>query len=572
MSVSLKKGAIGNYIHLTSQGYSYGLVPRTLDDTVFTKTAAKEQKSTKATGVFQRHQSMIQGMVAAKGNDIEAEKIQNTINNFTSLLQSSNQSDKDFYQKIIELTANEIKAELDSICLNVKPLKGSLDEDIARAKEIAKRMYDSSTGSSKQVYLNGATVAEFINRMGRILNRIENGVLNINDIKNINQSEQEIKNFTQSIRETLDIINKRTGKRLYLRNANGEIKNSRGSGGVMKYQKSAFMITDPDTGKQTSIIEFAKMLSEELLDYLSWNSAEKKGKAAELFLSAISAYSKGVAGTSAEQVFKTGKDKMWVGQKGGNVVYLNENFIPGFKINDSSYKEIKIGKKSGLKARGVSPDKVDAIFYYDEVRSAKISIKNYAEYIVKTRGFSGVSGASFLSLIQWFEPSFVNHWINATIQHADMFSYDYQRPGDKPLNIYDAHKIMLGSLVVLGALGGTQRLYNGQLRGQDQPDYLVWNNNSATGGAPDIKVYAMSTLLKNCLDTITIHNSSKWVEGYDYFLSNEWSTINFYNEIKKMKEDPSEEMKLRIINLLSKLHQIKISTHFFLPSNLPAMF
>lgn len=562
--------AIGDYIHLTSQGYFFGLVPKELSES-FSEQGAKEQRSINTPEIFQRHQKMIKDMVKARGTDVEAKKIQEAIDSFISLLFSPQQSDKQFFQKIIDLTAKEIKAELDSVCLNVKPQKGSMDEDIAKLKEIAKRMYDSETGMPNQQYLNESTVYNFIMKLRKLFVEIGTGRLNIKHIKQLEEKKQEILELARWAHKMIKLVNEKTGKRLYLQDVkNIQIHNARGTGITTTYDKDMFMIKDPDTKAEISIIDFAQVLQEDLLDHLSWNSAGKKGKAGELVLAAISAYSKGAAQTSAEKVFKEGKDKMRVGQKGGSVVYLKENFISGFTTQDDYYKKVSIGKKAGLQAKGTSPDKVDVIFYYDKSNSANISVKNYSDYIAKTKGFSGVSGAPFLSLIQWFEPVFVNHWINATIQHADLYSKDFQEPGKKPLNIYDAHKLMLGSLVVLGAIGGTQRLYNGELRGQDQPDYLVWNNNTTTGNAPEITVYAMSTLLENCLDTITIYNSSKWVKGYDYFLSKEWSTIKFYNDTKG--KDPSKGMEIRILNILTKLHQIKISTHFFLSDSLPAMF
>jgi hypothetical protein len=123
-------------------------------------------------------------------------------------------------------------------------------------------------------------------------------------------------------------------------------------------------------------------------------------------------------------------------------------------------------------------------------------------------------------------------------------------------------------LVVYGALGGYIKTDMGSMitNNQKQVDYLVWNNNSSTK-VNDIRVYPFSYLLKDCYSKL--NSPSGWIDetgnsDYGFFSTKSWSTIKFLKMVSNSTSAPSAQAQLRILALLAKMHEIKISTHIFI--------
>ena len=120
------------------------------------------------------------------------------------------------------------------------------------------------------------------------------------------------------------------------------------------------------------------------------------------------------------------------------------------------------------------------------------------------------------------------------------------------------------ALIAYGALGGyikTDRV-TGITGAQDQVDYLVWNNNKDIK-KHDIRVYPFSQLLANCYSEI--ENNSGWVDqtsntDYGYFYTKDWSTVKFLKMAGPDKNVAAQAAR-RVLLMLTKLHEIKISTH-----------
>lgn len=571
--------AIGDYIHLTSQGYFYGIVPATLNEDVFSVEGAREQRSNKAAARLEIHRETMRKMVKKRGKKEIATNIQNAIDafiDFTSGTKQTNATKKAFFDDVIKLISDEVKTEIETACLNVTPREGTIDYDIASLKDIAKRIYNTETKTANQLYLNSSAVEKLKTSLGNILKDIQSqGTVNDFLLEQMSKSTQEIRNICKVVQQALEDINQMTGRRMFIQDTTIVVPDPKDKKGSLKqYQKNQFMITNALTNKQISIIDFISYLNKEFLNDISWGSAKKKGDVAELIVSTVSAYTKAGAQVTAQQAFETGKQQMWQGRLGGHTAYIQENFIPGATSYlaqqlSKDYELLPRQQGAGIRAIKKSADKVDVLFYYgqQENEKATVSVKNYAEYTARTKGFGGVSGAPMLSLLQSFDQGFVNHWINETIQHTD-FTNRFSASEQRPSGMDAAHMLMLYSLVVIGAIGGAQKSNNGGVGNQTQVDYLVWNNNSSKEGL-SIKVYPFSMILENCENLISQQNYKKWVPSYEYFFSDEWSMLNFLNT--NGHDDPAQEMKSRVLRLLAQLHKIKITTHFFLPEYAPSL-
>lgn len=555
------RSVIGDYIHLTNKGYDYGILPKSVQSENFTN----HLKQSDALGVFKEQKNKIDRMIQSKGTIEEAKVMENQISNFLNLLDSPNQDDKNFLNKIVANVEQDLKTEIDSRCMNVKdPLEGTVDKSIVFLKRLAKDIQKDKgkDGQIKQqAYITAQRVYELIKQFNNFNDMLKTGVIDKKLLGRI-----DVDDVMDRSQQLIDAINTlypdggRSKSRLYIRDYKKQTK--KGS----KYNKDAFYITDSKTGDKISLLTFAEEIGE-LLGPISWDSNQKKGDVAELMLAAGSAYFKNAAEKNLQKTMSTvTSEKIWRGKNKTNTTIVTGNFISAFRTVDlPGYEKIKLDDSAEVivaKGEG-SQDKVDVIFYYSpNLGAVKTSVKNYSLYNVKKSGFSGVSEAPFLSLVHLLDANFVNHWINNTILHARWSNF--YKPDQRGVYIAQAHQVMKYALIAYGALGGyikTDR-ETGITGAQDQVDYLVWNNNKDIK-KHDIRVYPFSQLLANCYEDI--EKNSGWINqtgdtDYGYFYTKDWSTVKFLKMAGADKNVAAQAAR-RVLLMLTKLHEIKISTH-----------
>lgn len=556
--------AIGDYIHLTNKGYDYGILPKIARD--FAETPTKQSDAVQA---FINQKQKLDEMVTARGNTAEALKIQKGIYTFLNFLNSPSQDNKDFILKIIERIEEELKVEINTRCLDVKnPMQKTPERAVSDLQKILKDIQGtrSSDGSLQQrAYIVAKTARTLVESFKKFDQDLTNGIL---DVRKIKESYNTISNILNTGRILIQEIEKKYSDKknqsyLFIQNFSGATPTS-------YYTKEAFYVTDPKTGAKISLITFAQEL-EKILSPFSFNANEKKGKVAELMLAAGSAWYQQRCKNRIDKVMKEAMSKnIWQGALKTNTTYITGKFIPGFEQQEiTSYKQMTLDDETSILVNtgGGSDDKVDVMFYYSPNKPpAALSVKNYSLHTVQKEGFSGVKGAPFLSLLQLFNVDFVNHWINNTILHAQWDNH--YKPYQRGKYLQQAHQLMRYGLVIYGALGGYVKTDMNSMTttNQKQVDYLVWNNNSSIQ-ANDIRVYPFSDILKNCYSKLS--TLSQWIDetgdnDYGFFSTKNWSTVKFLKLVDNSISSPSEQAQLRILALLMKMHEIKISTHIFI--------
>lgn len=230
----------------------------------------------------------------------------------------------------------------------------------------------------------------------------------------------------------------------------------------------------------------------------------------------------------------------------------------------------------GYKSTSASQDKIDVIYESEDVsailqhvmtekdankaaESMSLSVKNY------TQGgtFGGVSGTSFLSLVQSIPPAFVNHWINLTIGHQkedDPSSFDFVSE-IKEKEVNDAHLIMQRYLIKLGVAGGVLKFSKKEqgARLVDQAQYIVWNDRSGSQKEVTWHVYSIQQILSG-VKKMTDLNS--YVKGdYKKFRAQDkkgWVTKAI--ETDQTDIDINKIIQQRINNVLKFMWEQKITT------------
>lgn len=248
----------------------------------------------------------------------------------------------------------------------------------------------------------------------------------------------------------------------------------------------------------------------------------------------------------------------------------------------TAIKEAVGGKPVGYKSTSTSQDKIDVIYEGEDVKAilqkaksqgAEIEVKDDEERMtlsVKnyTQGgtFGGVSGTSFLSLVQSIDPDFVNHWINLTIGHQkkdDPSSFVFvSEVKEKEVN--DAHLIMQRYLIKLGAAGGALKFSkdNGA-KFIDQAQYIVWNDRSGkTKNGVTWHVYPMQRILFGIGRMTDLNNYIKVnTENYKDYFQDQKIDKGWVTKVPETDETNIDRIiQQRIDNVLKFMWEQKITT------------
>lgn len=551
--------AIGDYIHLTYQGYAdprfknFNILPKDYHN--FGIAEAQAEK------VFQQQRNRMKDLIKDRGNPATAQEIENKIQSFQGLMESDPNKQREFYQNFIRLMENDLGAIFTDY-LQASPMADTPEANIKNIKEALNRIRiarDEVGGSKGSVSISKtlAVLADGVNKLNEDLSK---GMVNIKKIENLEKKKQELDDYVSSYINRINELskNKRTKNALFNISKN---KSSEKSG------EEEIIIKTKDGSKSITVVEFAEIVHD-LTKNMSYSLYKKQGDAAELVAAAASAVGYYKANMKVEELFKNAKkDTFWKGKESGKIAYF-PNEIAEKMGRELDSQRWDIDEKSGLViARLASQNKVDVNFYLDsEKEPHPLSVKNYNYHTVKKRGFGGVSGSPFLFLAQEFRnPNFINHWINATIWHSDSAGSTSNAVLGSPSFREEAHLLMQYSLIIIGALGGVRKITSeGSIQNTDVPDYLVWNDLTAQTGK-GMHVIPFSVIL----DNLEIRIRENWVEGYDAFLDDDWSAGRMLQEVQSAgKFLTPMQIRRRISKVLAYMHKVKITTHFFLEDSL----
>ena len=568
--------AIGDYIHLTQSGYENpqpkgsGVLPYG-----YTNSMISEKE---AISVFQNQKNKIKEGISKRGKNSIAKQIQQKIRALQAVGETnSNSNAKQFYQALV----NRIQESLNIILnesLKAAPKANSPEELIKNLKESLNKIYTAQNDLQKS---GGSvsieeTLIPFSEEIKKLIEDLQNNKINVSKVEDLDKKRKEIEQFVSNFCDIFNNLN--TNLETY-RLARGVEKTRtlfsirentiKGSNSLLEskgIKQKSIVIQNTDSSISISIFEFAQIVRN-LVNDLGYSLSKKQGDAAEMVVAAASALGYSSANKTVDRIFNeitNGSNNIWTGKQTGRIFYQNDKNSFAETIEAEIGKGYTYDKDSGLiVSQGASQDKVDVKFYLNSrTPPFNTSVKNYKLNTVKKYGFGGVSGSPFLYLAkEMHNNDFVNHWINSTIWHSDGPGETKDVSCGKHYQL--AHRIMKYTLVIIGAIGGVEKLYDSTIKQQDVADYLVWNDPTSNEG---MKVYAFSDIFKNAYEDIALDKSGNWSKSYDNnFVTKNWSAGKMLLEAKQEgKNKVFQQMRRRIQKALVYMHQAKISTKFFL--------
>lgn len=548
--------AIGDYIHLTSLGYTNpqpkrnGILPHD-----YTNSMIKESD---ALSVFMAQKRNIDAIVAARGNTATAEQIEKRIKKLQAFNENDPEEAKIFYNTLIQKIQEDLEVTLSETLL-ASPADGSDDEIIKKLRNNIKKVQDAQNVAnmmSKGSVSIEETLLPLAQQIKTILKQIEDKKL---DTENIKDAESKINNITAYLENFISAFNSynnSTGKKTRTLFNVRENK--------LKSAGTSITINSVSNSPSISVADFVGLVKQLAKD-LGYSLSKKQGDAAELVVATASAMGYTAADKKLDEIFKVAKsNNILTGKNSGQVIYKNNKNALAESISHEIGDGYIIDDYSGIiVSQGASQDKVDVKFYLNSEEPAfNTSVKNYKLNTVKKFGFGGVSGSPFLYLAQQIQNNnFINHWINSTILHTKEAGSVVNDSTGKYYGF--AHGVMKYTLVIIGAIGGLNKVANGVEYKQDTADYLVWNDPTSKNG---MRVFAFSDIFKNIYEDIANNFSGQWSESYDKnFMSSNWSIGRMLKEAKNEgNKKVYQQIRRRTQKALIYMHQAKISTKFFL--------
>lgn len=556
--------AIGDYIHLTKGGYEdpkekkYGILPYGYSNSMISE---KE-----AINTFQNQKKKIKEAVSLRGNTSTAAQIQKQIRELQGIGESDNSAIKKFYKALINKIEESLNVVLNN-SLKATPKTNTPEDLIKKLKDNLKKIYTAQNDLQKS---GGSvsieeTLVPFANEVAQLMQELEDNKINTKKVEDLIEKKQRINQYVDNFCKVFNNLNTdiqqvSSGKTrtLFSIRENAIKKNN-------KMSERGIIIFGTDSG-YISVFEFAQIVRA-LVDDLGYSLNKKQGDAAEIVVAAASAIGYSSASKTVDQVFKEVVDNpnnIWTGKQTSQIFYKDNKDSFAEHIQAEIGDGYTFDKQSGLIVSQLgSQDKVDVKFYLNStIPPLNTTIKNYKLNTVKKHGFGGVSGSPFLYLAKEMNNNnFVNHWINSTIYHS--------QAAGSTLNIGTgrhatfAHQIMKYTLVVIGAIGGVNKLYDNNIKQQDMADYLVWNDPTSKEG---MRVYAISDILKKAFEDVALNGSGNWSKSYDdNFITKNWSAGKMLLESKSEgKKTIYQQIRRRTQKALLYMHQAKISTKFYL--------
>lgn len=556
---------IGDYVHLRLLNYINGTPTR---DSYYADSS-KEMKLDKADNIITNNYKELRKKVSTIGNVKLAYHVQNYLNKIFS-------SDKNSENEVIKMRndiINSVSKELQlspEIINEILKQTGNIDLNLTTSNEaiqkaINDRQKQVETLKTDLMKLRSQITSETSTRTGLQRNVIEElQISNINSIislaKNLDSTDLEIiKKVNKALSDAQNKIEQPVKIAILQKKYNV----------LGKKNLSTHIISTGEQQQKYVLIEIDNKHYKITLDYINatikiLNTFLHCLEVTKTQIGDVAEYSLGaLAAILNEENVSDFIDSYVFGQQSNSTTIVQKFFAGNMTLQFLAEK--KAQKKLGAVGQslyevakhtvhGVSSDvyvstkasqnKMDVFFRADAVqkilksevgdpsitaKDMSLSVKNYlafGNYGTLTKGFGGVSGTSFLYLIQHLPIDFLNHWINLTIGHEGFDGEIEYAKTEYNTNVAHAHYLMKIYLIMIGAVGGTLKLINSGVQNNQEADYLVWNNRN-TG---KWNVYAMSTLLKPLFASTSIELSS-YITGYNRFeKGNDWVT-NFSSSI-----------------------------------------
>ena len=554
--------AIGDYVHLTYEGYNDPDSAQKSPDAFPRNYTHLKMKESEAESAFKKQRDRMKKLIAGRGNAATAKIIQDRIRTFQGAMGDNSDKQRQFYNQFIRVLEKNLEVTFDEL-LEAAPAADSpvATPEVISIKKALRNIHDATRRKVKKGLAGVSfknTLVPLQNALEKLGNDIQNGTINIENVDEVQRWWTSLQSEVISYTNSLNAISRIEGHPdIFIVTNNSAKSKAKEAEGI------TISITNSN-GKSLNLIDFAQLVTY-VITLLSPNLKKAKGTAAELVVAAASAVSAGKALKTADDAMKEAA-AYHKGTQKGKIAYKPSGMAEDI-MRELDNKHWKLDEKSGvITAKLATQNKEDVTFYVDEQPFA-VSVKNYVYPLAKYKGFTGVSGSPFLFLAQELDAEndmFVNHWINSTIYHTSAAGQTDNSVLGSPKNIDEAHALMRYSLVVLGALGGVRKVFNDTFDKTSVVDYLVWNDSTGRTGE-GMHVFAFKDVLEKVYDKIE-ENPNKWVSGYnEKFTTDEWSAGKMLESVKKSgKYITPMQIKRRISKLLAYMHSAKITTHFFL--------